>query len=139
MATSATLLVTDQTLDGTAAHRDAPPIELTFPTHRITVRELIRERVYQEVEDHNRDLANKPVFRGLVTPTDAEVTLNGSRLRKPRTLDWKAQYEKAVAAFEAKAVLILVDDRQAESLDDTIEIERGTEVSFLKLTPLVGG
>ena len=51
---------------------------LEFPTERITVRELIRERVYQEVQDFNRKQGER-VFRGLVQPTDAERVLNGRR------------------------------------------------------------
>jgi hypothetical protein len=32
-----------------------------------------------------------------------------------------------------------VNDRQAEALDETIVISSSTHVSFVKLTPLVGG
>ncbi len=130
-----TLTVRDESTTGD--RHDA--IELTFPTERITVRELIRERVYQEVQDHNLNLAQAPVFRGLVQPTDAEQTLNGYKLKKPRLIDWKPQYDKAVEAFESNAIIILIDEQQAESLDQTVELTKGTEVSFLKLTPLVGG
>src|SRR5690606_6941083 len=110
---------------------------LEFPTERITVRELIRERVYQEVDDYNR--AKPDVFHGLVQPTDAETALNGFRMKKQREIDWKQQYERAIEAFEHNRILVLVDDHQAESLDETIEITRGTEVTFLRLMPLVGG
>jgi hypothetical protein len=106
-------------------------------TDRITVRELIRSRVYQEVQDYNRH--QPEFFRGLIEPSDAERTLNGYRLKKPRPIDWKQQYERAVVAFEGNQVLVLVGDRQVEALDEEIEIRPGTEVSFLRLTPLVGG
>ncbi len=36
-------------------------------------------------------------------------------------------------------MLILIDDRQAESLDQEFTIGTGTSVTFLKLTLLVGG
>jgi hypothetical protein len=102
------------------------------------VRELIRGRVYQEVKDHNVK-HNQRVFRGLVQPTDAERELNGYRLREPRQLDWKKQFEAAVEAFERNGFLILIDDHQAERLDEEIVINSDTQVSFLKLVPLVGG
>jgi len=35
--------------------------------------------------------------------------------------------------------MVLVDDRQAESLDEDIVVKPETRVSFLKLVPLVGG
>jgi hypothetical protein len=106
-------------------------------SERITVRELIRSRVYQEVQDYNRKQPER--FRGLIQPTDAEATLNGYQLRQPRLIDWKSQFEKAVTAFNQRQILILLDDRQLESLDEEIEVQPGTTVTFLRLTMLVGG
>jgi hypothetical protein len=133
-----TLTVRDETTSG--AVYDERPLE--FPSERITVRELIRERVYQEVQDFNRKRGEE-VFRGLVQPTDAERLLNGKpteyRLKAHRTIDWKPQFEKAIEAFEGNGYFILVDDKQAESLDQEFVIGHETVVSFVRLTPLVGG
>ena len=110
---------------------------INFPDARITAGELIRERVRQEVEDYN---SRQPeYFRGLVEPTGAERALNGYRLRKVRMLDWEEQYESAIDAFARNGFILLVDDRQVEDLDKTIEIAPETSVTFLKLVPLVGG
>jgi len=106
-------------------------------TERITVRELIRSRVYQEVQDYNQKQG--PVFQGLIEPEEAERALNGWKLKKPRLLDWKRQFERATEAFEANLVLILVNDRQAESLEEEVAVGPDTTVTFLRLTPLVGG
>jgi hypothetical protein len=130
---STTLTVRDQTTSGGTLHEFA--VEVL--TERITVRELIRSRVYQEVQDFN--LHQPEVFRGLVQPTDAESLLNGCKPRKARTIDWKKQYEKAIEAFESNGILILVGDEQVESLEEEIVIEPDTRVSFLRLTMLVGG
>ncbi|MBI3467989.1 MAG: hypothetical protein HY000_33700 [Planctomycetes bacterium] len=130
---TATLTIRDETTAGQTLGEWA----LEVLTDRITVRELIRSRVYQEVQDYN--LKQPEVFRGLVQPTDAEQTLNGFKLRKGRQIDWKRQCEKALEAFEQNRVLILVDEHQAESLDEEIEVKPGTEVTFLRLVPLVGG
>lgn len=130
---STILTVRDETTSGGTLHEFA----LELLTERITIRELIRSRVHQEVQDYNR--RQPQVFRGLVQPTDAEIALNGFTLRKPRTLDWKKQYDKAIEAFETNGILILIDDKQAESLDEEIVIGPQTRVSFLRLTMLVGG
>lgn len=106
-------------------------------TERVTVREIIRSRVYQEVQDDK--LRQPEEFRGLVQPTDAERTLNGFKLRQRRKIDWKSQFEKAIAAFEANQILILINNHQAQSLDEEIELVPGTQVTFLRLTLLVGG
>jgi hypothetical protein len=132
------LLVKDKSLAGGETGR----MTLEFPTERITVRELIRERVYQEVQDYNRRKDEKP-FNGLVRPEALEVKLNGPReMSGPtarREINWKVQYEKACEAFERNRVLVLVGEKQAEGLEEMIELGRGVEVSFLKLVPLVGG
>ena len=110
---------------------------LDFLTERITVRELIRSRVYQEVKDYNT--RQPEIFHGLVQPTDAEKALNGYKLRKPRQLNWERQFEKAIAAFLGNGFLILVDDEQVTELEEEIVIAPETAVTFLKLVPLVGG
>jgi hypothetical protein len=135
---SVTLTVHDETASGQIVHE----LPLEFPSERITVRELIRERVYQEVQDFNRR-QDERVFRGLVQPTDAERVLNGNRaeyrMKKHRPIEWKAQFAKAVDAFTKNGFLVLVDNKQAESLDQEFIIGHGTQVSFVQLTLLVGG
>jgi len=133
---TATLTVRDETPAGGVSNEWS----LEFLNETITVRDLIRERVYQEVQDHNvRQHAIGP-YRGLVQPEGYEQALNcptsGAKLRP---IDWHKQYEKAVEAFTANQVLILIDDRQAESLDESFTIGPGTSVTFLRLTLLVGG
>ena len=123
--------------DSSTLGTDGPVFVLDFLTERITVRELIRSRVYQEVKDYNTRQPH--YFRGLVQPTDAEQTLNGYKLRKPRQIDWEKQFEQAIAAFQSNGFIILVDDEQVTELGEEITVAPETEVTFLKLVPLVGG
>ena len=71
-----TITIHDQTTSGTTSE-----LTLDLLTETLTVRELLRSRVYQEVHDFNRkQLANPNTpYHGLVTPTDAETTLNGPK------------------------------------------------------------
>src|SRR5262245_18679885 len=114
---SMTLTIRDATASGRPLHEWA----LEVLTERISVRELIRSRVYQEVQDYNRSQPDR--FHGLIQPSDAEQTLNGVKLLKKRQIDWKAQVDKATEAFERNQILILLDDKQLESLDEEIEIK----------------
>lgn len=129
----ATLTIRDESTSGHVSD----PVTLEFPSETITVRELIRERVYQEVQDYNRERAGR--FRGLIQPSDAESDLNGYTLKPGREINWKAQFERAVEAYEHNRILILVGDKQTESLEEKITLSRGVEATFLRLTPLVGG
>ncbi len=110
-----------------------------FLTECITVRELIRERVYHEVPDvHTVEKSVRSKY--LIQPEHREAILNDlSTSRARKAIDWKKQFEQACEAFENKGFLILVDDRQLDSLDERIKIKPGVEVTFVKLVPLAGG
>jgi hypothetical protein len=110
---------------------------LELLTERITVRELIRSRVHQEVKDHNAKAGE--TFHGLVRPTDSEAGPGGWRVKHGTKIDWKAQFEKAIEAFQKSRVLVLVGDRQVTDLDESVVIGPATRVTFLRLLPLVGG
>jgi hypothetical protein len=103
----------------------------------LTAREILRRRVFEEVTRFNA--AKGKVFQGLVQPSDTERALNGYKLKKPRQLDWHDQFEKAVQAFDKRRFLMLVGERQVESLDEELMLGAETEITFLKLVPLVGG
>lgn len=133
------LTIRDETTDG----RSTGETVVEFLTERVTVEELIRSRVYQEVQDYNQ---RKPVeFRGLVSPSHEEEQRNASITKSSRKIDWRKQFDVAKRAFESNQIMILVDNRQVERLDETIDLRPGTAttsataVTFLKLTPLVGG
>ncbi len=129
------LNVTDEAIYGQTSPRFA--IALNFPKNHISVRELIEARVREEVENYN---ANQPeIFNMLVQPTLSERVLNGFKFKEKRRIGEREQYEKAIHAFDRNGFIILVDDLQVESLDQIIEIEAKTTVTFLKLVPLVGG
>jgi hypothetical protein len=129
----ATLTIHDETTSGQKTHS----LSLDCLTERMTVRELIRARIYQEVQDYNQ--REPEYFRGLVEPTNAERFLNGYKLKANRKIDWNEQFERALDAFGRNGFFILVGDKQAEDLDQEFEVKVDTEVSFVKLVPLVGG
>lgn len=124
-------------VDETTAGERGAGRELEIAEERLAVGELIRRRVFQEVAEYN---ARTPqVFQGLVQPEDTERVLNGYALRTPRRIDPEAQTELALKAFAGNGFLLLVGDRQVTGPDEQVELPPGTEVTFLKLVPLVGG
>jgi hypothetical protein len=130
----ATLMVRDASLGGQELGR----VPLEFPTERITVRELIFERVYQEVKDREVNLA-KARQQWVSALAAAERELNGQQDVGGAVVDWRRQAEGACEAFAKNAFFILVGERQAEGLDEVVDLGRGVDVSFVRLTPLVGG
>lgn len=132
-----TLTIRDESAGGEITHS----FTLENLTERLTVRELLRARIHQEVQEYNarQRVEDNVVFQGLVQPSDAERFLNGFRQRRPKPVDPEKQFEKACEAFLANGFFVLINDRQAEKLDEEFVIEAETEVSFVKLVPLVGG
>ena len=130
---SVTVTIRDERAPG----KPAGTITLEEIPSRITLRDLIRTRVREEVATYNS--APTREFRTLVQPVDAEVTLNGYRLREPRRLDWRRQADAAEEAFLRNRFFVLVGDRQVAELDEELALDADTEIRFIKLTPLVGG
>lgn len=102
-----------------------------------TVKDIIEARVYAEVEMHNNKLPE--YFRGLVQPRDAERTLNGYKLKGTRKVDPEQQAFIALNAFQRNGFFVLIDNKQATSLEQEVLVNAQTTISFLKLTQLVGG
>ena len=127
-----TLTVRDETTSGD----QLAALELQLSSETVSVRELIRARVHQEVREHNAKAGGGRFF-GLVQPSDTERELNGYRTM--RRVDADKQTEVALRAFGRGQVLLLVDDRQVEELDSEVTLNPGSVVTFLKLVPLVGG
>src|SRR5918992_3408082 len=108
--------IRDETIQGETTNE----LTLEFLDERVTVRELIRGRVYQEVTEYNARQAG--YFKGLVQPRDAERVVGGFRIRERRRIDWEEQFRKALEAFERNGFLLLVDERQLDDLDQEIEL-----------------
>ena len=111
--------------------------QIGFARQSVTIREIIEARVIQEVENYN---AKQPdYFRGLIEPSDAERTLNGYKLKKRKVIDPEQQVYVALDAFQKNGFFVLVNSQQFSQLDSKVELQPDTTVSFIKLTPLVGG
>lgn len=129
-----TILMRDEEMTGKALGE----FTLDVLTESLTVRELLRSRVYQQIKDHN--VRQTGIFDEIVQPSADEQVLNGERTaRQNRPKDWKPYFERAVKAYEANRILVIVDDEQTESLDQQVRVHSRTEVVFMKLVPLVGG
>lgn len=83
---------------------------------RVTVEELIRRRV-------------------LLTPSESPARRPAQAPAEPP----EVRAQAALRAFAGNGLLVLVGDRQVTELDEEVELSAGTEVTFLRLVPLVGG
>lgn len=127
------LVVTDATATGKQTAR----LLLEGLPSSLTLRDLIRFRVREEVARHNANPV--PRFNGLVQPSDAEAQLNGYALPRARRLDWEAQADTALRAFARNGFFVFVGGRQVDDLDEELTLVDADVVSFVRLVPLVGG
>ncbi len=127
------ILIKDETATGQILNE----IMIAVENELTTVKEIIEARVYAEVKLYNEKLPE--YYNGLIQPTDAERTLNGYKLRSNRKIDAEKQAYIALDAFVKNGYFVLIDNIQAETLEQEILVGDDTSVSFVKLTPLVGG
>jgi hypothetical protein len=120
---------------------------LNFDIPRISVRELIRERVRLELERLQETRRARPKAVELM-PVECRLndpprpqTISGLLVDGTRHDDPSIDRHVALAegGFTRGRYYILVDNRQAESLDEEVELAATAEVTFLLLTPLKGG
>lgn len=100
---------------------------ISFPLDRVSVRELITQRVAAEVAKYNN------------RQDSSDSLLIRPKTESPQMIDANQQIAKAIESFGSSSLLLLVNDKQIENLDDVIHITPNTVVTFLKLVPLVGG
>jgi hypothetical protein len=126
-------------MDQSGAGKVAATITLDGVDSRITLRDLIRTRVREEVARYNAKSASTDVFQGLVAPEGAQPTPRGFRMPKPRRVDWEQQAGKALEAFGRNGFFVLVADRQVTDPDETLDLTPDTVIRFIRLVQLVGG
>ena len=88
----------------------------------IRARDLIAERVILELENRAGDAERPQSALGLPLSDSRDDVV-----------------ARALEAFERGRFLLLADNRQVETLDETIAFAPGATVTFLRLTPLRGG
>lgn len=130
-------VITLSFVDENSSGKVLQQIPVSLPAGTTTVRDIIEARVRQEVAAYNRKRPD--YYNGLIEPTDAEKTVNGFRLKRHKEIDAEKQVYVALDAFQKNGFFVLADNKQCDSLDDQLQLSGATRISFIKLTPLVGG
>lgn len=128
-----TITVRDEALSGEILNE----IRLDVKSEHIRVKDIIAARVESEVNAYNAKLPD--YFKGLIKPTEAEETLNGYKLKERKPIDVEQQVFVAYDAFQKNGYFVLVDDQQVDDLEQEVRVSPETGISFVKLTPLIGG
>jgi hypothetical protein len=128
-----TIHIKDETTGGKVTHE----VPVSFSNELVSVEQIIKARVRADVDAYNGRLSG--VYQGLVQPVEAEKVLNGFKMKDRRKIDPEKQVGVALEAFHRNGYFVLIDNIQVEKVDQMVVINAQTEISFVKLTPLVGG
>ena len=112
-------------------------VRLRLPTMQVSLRDLIRARVQQEAQRFN--LERPVVFRALVQPSEAQEIDRGFRLAQHRDVDWERQADAALDAFGNRSFFVLLNGRDVDDLDASVDLSPPNEISFVRMMPVIGG
>lgn len=127
-------------------------ISLEFLTEKIRVRELISNTVEEQIRDMliNRRLdaqqAEKILNRQYLLESEVSSQAKLGAVRVPSSknsqspnLILEREIDKALRSFERQGFMIVVDGEQVHDLDEYVTLKATSKVTFMRLTPLVGG
>ncbi len=120
------LTITDETSNGSILNM----LRLKVRNAPISVRELIKMRVYQEVKTYNSHRTG--CFRGLVGPKKSEEVLNGYVIKPWKKIDPDRLYKNTILAFRHKRFKIFVNGNVIDDLDECVFPSPILTISFLK-------
>jgi hypothetical protein len=135
--------VTGRPRGGPLPQWQIPIDELAPGGSPLTLRELIDRVVRSEVAAFGERQAERRLTRFLSEPVlrqQAErgrVDFGGRDLDQP--VDDDAAVGAALESFEDGIYLVVIDQRQCESLDEQVVVGADSRVTFLRLVPLAGG
>lgn len=104
-------------------------LKITLHQNQLSAKELIRIRVYQEVQNYNTKRTR--CYRGLVQPEGSEPVINGYRMKRRYKLNPERIFKNALRSFEQKGFSILVNEHPVNDPNQEIEIGTETRLSFL--------
>ena len=117
--------------------------EIQEPCHAALLSHLIAALVEREVRafrerQEERKLTRVLTGEEILTAAESgRVHLGGDDLAQ--SVDTALAVEAALTAFRDGLYFVFIDDVQLESLDAPVHLNAGSQLLFLRLTPLVGG
>lgn len=125
------------------------PVQISFETDTITLRELITEAVYKQVGALNEtvspevDAAQRQMRQQYLSDKDIAQLAESGRIamdaNAPGQLDFDACAHFALEGFKRKRYFVSINGTRPASLDDVILLLPNSEAQFVRLIPLVGG
>jgi hypothetical protein len=107
---------------------------LDFPSKFVSPREIIRERVFREVQSYNEKTPE--IFNGLVQPTGAERTFNGFKMRERKKMMPSSNINKRLRHLSEMVLLCSLTIFKLKRSTNKSKSNRIWKFSFLNLSRL---
>ena len=129
-----------------------PPVTLSLVSERVTVAELIKRTVRQQINTLvEEELVASQTVRKILEwqylteadvasqARDGRIRFNDSVQEKYTNIDIDREIIRAYRGFEFGAFKVVVDGEMMDDLADVITLTPYAKITFLRLVPLVGG
>ena len=141
-------------LRGAQPEEMVPTIALPLSESRLTVAELIRHTIIEQLSELtvrqmlDSVLARERIARQYLSAAEiAEQAASGSvrgpavpaAAVQPPRFDVEHEVTKAWRGFERRAFRVVVDGQMPTNLSEQLALRPDSKVAFMRLTPLVGG
>jgi hypothetical protein len=133
MVATTTLTISEQATGGGKPNQFG---DVSIP-ERITVRQLICLYIDHQIEQY-RGKCKDSKQHSFFIPLEQEQSLSGIQPGEGK-LNPEKLYSRALDAFSNNQFVLLVDDQQIEELEQDVFVTAKSNVTFLKLMPLIGG
>lgn len=147
----ATIEVQTKIMGHAASGTAIEPVFLELVEETITARELIRRAVMQQIHElsfkRRLDAAqvSDVLQRQYLSESEIAAQSAEGRIKMPgapeelKPVNVENEIARAMRAFEGGRVFLYAGGRQVENLDEELDFSRQSKVTFLRLTPLMGG
>ncbi len=144
--------VRSRSLQTTSQEPGLPTIVLNLLHEEITVAELIRRTVEEQVRELqvacklNAEQAQRILNKQYLTQEEVDEQVASGVVCLPvgtrageSAISMVTEVRKAWRAFEKQAYVLIADGRRMTSLDEKLIFRPGSSVTFIRLVPLIGG
>lgn len=108
--------------------------QLTLPGARLRVRELIAQKIRQEIADYTAQ--QRPGLSGEYLSPEALIRAEVQSFVPGET---DAEVARAQQAFAARDYMIVIDNHRVCDPDELLSLRPASHIEFIKILPLVGG
>lgn len=123
-------------------HNEVAQMELEYPAGMETAGDLLTETVKIMVAEYEQRMDRGEVLTVLTEQEIADKSLSGKIGFGMNYGDKRPNLEKSIQAalecFEDGIVVLFVDGEQYEDIKEKIPLAEGSELTFVRMTPLAG-